>query len=611
MVINSSNEQNLKDLAYKVKKSNGLILFLGAGFSMLAGLPSFSYLIKKIKLKITTNYLVDMLDDLDGGLETFVNALRFQKDKFAKDRNILVNILKEELRIKDIHVETTRIILEYLLCLPIKCVITTNYDELIETTLPLLGKKFAMTNKFEYQSFSKLVAINEKMPLIKIHGDIDNDDLTNLIFGYKDKSLNIKEEDRSAFIDILSFLIAQYPILFIGYSFKDNFTDSIINKVNFLTSQENIFAIIKTDDNNLNDDNIKKIITIKTPDFKINSYESVIEKMFYYYYSNAIEDSILKYDLERLKKKLLLDFNEFIINFNYKKGLFQSLSYVLYYSDDYADLIEIYDKTQKIFLLNSGKISNNTIIDFKYFEIYRLLVSHSLQDLSINEIMDKFDDLIDSIKSYKYSNYSEELFLIELTNKINYYKIVVGILGFENGFASSLDRIKESDFEIFKEPIDILTRMKIYKYQSIYFRLKKQYEKSLLKINIALYHSKYVDYKREKILIRLNEQVTLLELYNEKNNTNEILNVIKNLRIVQDDFYSINYKSGLMYACVYLYKACSLYLKLSTKIDTERTLELINFQTICKNSINRIKLKITKDNVLMLFDKIQKEFDAK
>ncbi|RZJ81303.1 MAG: hypothetical protein EOO20_25280, partial [Chryseobacterium sp.] len=240
---------NLRDLAAKAKKKEGIILFVGAGFSSLAGLPGFSELKEKMKSVVTHEALRTYLDDDD--LEAFMSAIRINSNHRI-DKNNVQNLIKKELEIKDTHVSAVKDVFDYLMCLPIKCIITTNYDELLETCCKRLEKEFIKGTRLEFKIFSDYVSTGNSVPIFKIHGDINNDDVSDLIIGYKDKSISIKDKDREGFLDVFSFLISQYPILYLGYSLNDEFSKSVVERTASLTTQNNIFSVVKDPKRSIN-----------------------------------------------------------------------------------------------------------------------------------------------------------------------------------------------------------------------------------------------------------------------------------------------------------------------------------------------------------------------
>ena len=151
-----------------------------------------------------------------------------------------------------------------------------------------------------------------------------------------------------------------------------------------------------------------------------------------------------------------------------------------------------------------------------------------ISDEIINELNKLSDDFF-----FLYS-----IQLTELKNNLLYYKIVILLLSFENGSISTLPTNFETFFTEFQEPIDNLTRMKIFKYHSIYFRLINEPMKSIEKIKIAKFFSQNIDYKREILLISMNEEASYINLFNETNSKQEIIYALEKIDITS--VYSVN-----------------------------------------------------------------------
>lgn len=53
-------------------------------------------------------------------------------------------------------------------------------------------------------------------------------------------------------------------------------------------------------------------LPILVKEYKILEYEQLFNDIFYNYYSNFAEDPILKYELKALRKKLIVDYKNFV-----------------------------------------------------------------------------------------------------------------------------------------------------------------------------------------------------------------------------------------------------------------------------------------------------------
>lgn len=142
------------------------------------------------------------------------------------------------------HIEAVSTIIETINYFPVKCVFTTNYDNLIEECLKKHKRIPKIKQGLDFNAFSEYFNTKkEEIPIFKLAGDISNgDDITDYVVGYKDSNININEKDKESFLTTMAFLIPQYPILYIGYSLQDGFTEILFKKVNSIAENNNVFC---------------------------------------------------------------------------------------------------------------------------------------------------------------------------------------------------------------------------------------------------------------------------------------------------------------------------------------------------------------------------------
>ncbi|MCK4819950.1 SIR2 family protein, partial [bacterium] len=184
-------------LAEEINKRR-LTVFIGAGCSISAGLPSWKDLIedllKKYHIKTKDTNLIRVASRLEreaGSLEfreKVVESLRCKPDIITSLHDIFVSL----------HVNLF---------------ITTNYDHLLE-------------NSFGKYGYSPLVIIDDKdLPsidptrktIVKLHGDLNS--LGSLIITSKDYTKY--KTDHQGFAEWLNAVVSQNTILFLGTSFDD------------------------------------------------------------------------------------------------------------------------------------------------------------------------------------------------------------------------------------------------------------------------------------------------------------------------------------------------------------------------------------------------------
>ncbi|WP_440954512.1 SIR2 family protein [Methanosarcina sp. Mfa9] len=189
-----------------------VILWVGSGFSKLAGYPSGSELARIIKNKLRRNekQYVKNRFNLDDVTEEFVQI---------RSREELISILNEVFK-----KEPTNLMLHEMVSkIPqIQTIITTNYDKSFE--LAYGTDIFTILNDKDVPT-----SVGNKVNLYKIHGDIDVPD--SIIITKKDYSDYYKEQKENLLWNEIRSLVSKYSILFIGYSFEDSNIKSVFEDV--------------------------------------------------------------------------------------------------------------------------------------------------------------------------------------------------------------------------------------------------------------------------------------------------------------------------------------------------------------------------------------------
>lgn len=210
-----------KHLIDKIQQ-NKLVIFIGAGISIDAGLPNWNNLVEKI---------LDGLESKEKKSEKYKNAL---KDEILTPIEILTKIshLKNE-SIEIFYKELTK----YSNCEPSiihkkvgelsSNIITTNYDELLEKALTGF-EKIVYTNTFKVAKLSEY----DKY-IYKIHGDINEPDKC-ILFPSEYENLYSFEEKNSIFE--LKKIISDKSILFLGFSLNDPYLNYVLDYISNLYS---------------------------------------------------------------------------------------------------------------------------------------------------------------------------------------------------------------------------------------------------------------------------------------------------------------------------------------------------------------------------------------
>ncbi len=204
--------KNLNRL-FRLIRQEDVVLFVGAGVSLGAGLPSGRKLIE-----LLCDDLYDYLDDSEiSNLEKM--SLDYVADEYIKcrsySRNSLNQILLKQFGNDDLSSESHRLIAS----IPhFKHIVSTNYDVLFEKYLPNSLQTVVVND--EDCSY-----INDnKTTVYKIHGDIKN--FSSIILSKSDyDGLNSRIPTSLLWHQIKS-LFAKNTVLFMGFSFDDSDIDS-------------------------------------------------------------------------------------------------------------------------------------------------------------------------------------------------------------------------------------------------------------------------------------------------------------------------------------------------------------------------------------------------
>ena len=191
------------------------VAFVGAGFSMGAGLPGWRNLLQDmlvyagregvrlgdreaIQSSIEAGDLLPAADEL---------RERLGRDRFQ--RFMTSRFRSAELRPTNAHLALTDI--------PLSGIITTNYDKLIETAYTL--RRGISPPTFTHEKYPEMAATlrDGGFYILKMHGCVD--DIQSLILGTSDYKRLM--QTNSALATFLTSVFLNRTILFLGYSLND------------------------------------------------------------------------------------------------------------------------------------------------------------------------------------------------------------------------------------------------------------------------------------------------------------------------------------------------------------------------------------------------------
>ncbi len=230
--------------------NNGkLVIFVGAGLSTGAGIPSWKKLVKNVLLD--NENVIEKSSDYIKAIDAEILSPQEVLDKIKKYKKYIYKSIESSLQTDSkesgIHKKLTLIASKF---------VTTNFDNLIERHIDDARK---ITKNSEY-NLSKID--QEESFVLKIHGDIEEIDKC-IVFSDQYKELYA---DQSLASFELKKIFSQNSILFIGFSFSDFYVKELFEYVSKLQDGYGPdHFILTTDEKSI--DGINSI--------KIKSYDNV------------------------------------------------------------------------------------------------------------------------------------------------------------------------------------------------------------------------------------------------------------------------------------------------------------------------------------------------
>lgn len=404
------------------RKNNKLSVFVGAGVSMLSGLPSWGDVIKSmLKEMPDLKYEEDKLssDDYLKIAQMYFNT--FGEEKY-KDK--VKGSFREDCTPNKIH--------DLIFALHPNHILTTNYDNLLEQEAVKVGRNFSVIN-----ADNTVSSAPSSSYIVKVHGDFSS---SNFVFkeqDYLDYEQNYKLIDK-----LVKTIFSTNLVIFIGYSLQDYNIKLILNWVKNVQADSFIKPVFIHIGNPLSEleldyqDN-RGLRVLQTTDFGDlpNNYTDK--------YSKVLEP-IIEYE----DKKIPESFDE---KMEYLADKVSGISHIRYLrSSDFNSVFEGGYEINSGFLINNSPIpkkeSFHQVHLYDYFET--LFEFNSEKSYSAKEAIDIFlksADLIrgktcfqkEDVKEIKSAAYGSKISEMELycskdyTNQFDLFRkaYYLGILG--------------------------------------------------------------------------------------------------------------------------------------------------------------------------------------
>lgn len=217
--------------------------FIGAGISVPYGLPDFEKLIKSLsksildlKIDKKTNYPEIAQYVLNEFNERCEHCKLNECDEFDTINKYNKRQIVEEVstRFRPVKYDASKSkYLDYITRSHVNTIFTTNFDTLIEDCLDVNGIEYnavSCNDELKYCFEAK-----SKKDIIKIHGDINSEDIIITKNDYEDFA-----ENNRLFVRRLEQDLLTKSLLFIGYSYNDPNIQNIVNNVRLLIGGKSI-----------------------------------------------------------------------------------------------------------------------------------------------------------------------------------------------------------------------------------------------------------------------------------------------------------------------------------------------------------------------------------
>lgn len=539
------NDEYIKFLAQEARKDK-LVIFVGAGVSKNSGLPNWNRLIDEfaeyLEIETKENYSTDETLNIP---QIFYN--KFGKIKYYE---ILKDVFDKKLFHHEIH--------DILKKLDPNHIITTNYDDLIETKLN--------EDKIEYDVISKeedLAHSQRNKMIIKMHGDLKN---KNIVL--KKDDYDNYEEKFPLITTYIKSLFTTNTVLFIGYSLNDINVQLIMKWIKeilkedfrrvYLADFSKYNIVNKKSDNN--NSLINKIFLNELEENKrcLVNNEDVAKGELLSNFLNALVDKIEELDSQIGKFFMKLDYISDLkikkLARNINKNV--NIQFVSYQNDDFSPYLikELsikpinQDKLDDFFnfdlsLLLKSNINNlndKNLTEYKSIDItkeelksdnelknnlFRLLISYDFEELN-----DKLKDIEDK---YQYL----QVYCYYFQNKFSQAKkILVDII--ENNFTPELIVWAKHNKNLIDRKDKIIKRESINKINNI----EKEYMNYFNNINTDLYLEIF---ERDSLKLYENRLNDLLFKIKENKNSSILgYTQLEQAKITINDFLNYIFLNG-------------------------------------------------------------------
>jgi hypothetical protein len=198
--------EGLQKISSLLQSERAVVVFVGAGMSVRSGLPTWSDLVRHLTENLESvlpdDEMQEFLKRAEPASVIDLYAQHFGRDEVVK---MLSGALLGPIVPSEAH--------SALAAIPLKAVITTNFDSLIEQSLTHAHKNFeVVTSAGDLDD----VVREDRLPVIKLHGSIDKPSTLVLT-----ESAYLNAVENSAIDKYVRLLLSANIVLFLGVSPRD------------------------------------------------------------------------------------------------------------------------------------------------------------------------------------------------------------------------------------------------------------------------------------------------------------------------------------------------------------------------------------------------------
>ena len=210
------------------------VAFVGAGFSAAASLPTWTQLLRGLVEvdgldSAVSSYVQDVIAREHPSAHQLDQAAQLLEDSLGRDR--FIRRLRKLLH-ADLTTETIKNRVKWLLNIPFRAIVTTNFDPILNGAVPgpEAYRDILRPRKFRWWEKAFWDEQGTGAPVVKLHGDLRRPDAeSTVVLTRRDYRRRLYED--AGYMTFLRGLLSSNTILFMGFSFEDAYLNELRSQV--------------------------------------------------------------------------------------------------------------------------------------------------------------------------------------------------------------------------------------------------------------------------------------------------------------------------------------------------------------------------------------------